>query len=88
MFTIWPRQSAAAAGAGLLLLVISVWGIHVLYWQGSSTGLAIRQTASEEPLPARLPPTYQVHWQCVTHMKVCTASRPRAQAMQLFPLGR
>ena len=67
MLSSWPRQSAAAVGAGLLLLVISVWGVHVLYWQGSSTGLAIRQTASEEPLSARvdplsarLPPIYQV----------------------------
>ena len=60
MFSIWPRQSAAAAGAGLLLLVISVWGVHVLYRQGSSAGLAVRQTASEDALPARLHPVYQV----------------------------
>ena len=57
----WPRQSAAAVSAGLLLLLISVWGVHVLFWHGSSTGLAVRHTVSEDQMPARQPPVYQVH---------------------------
>ena len=56
----WPRQNATAAGAALLLLLISIWGIHTLFWRGFPTVLVVRQTASPDTLPARLAPVYQV----------------------------
>lgn len=75
-----PRQKAAAAGAALLLLLVSIWGVHALFWPGFSTLVAARHTAPAAPLPARPGPVYQVHGRWVMHNKLRITRQPVGRA--------